>query len=268
MFENIQTIIFDLDGTLYQDDNYHKYYLHNLLENTGREDWESSFIDFVESVLKGEHLKMNAFYLSDKLETDDLSHYFCQLEESLVEDVSYHQALKSSNLIYLGDLWAVLNLLGKTSGMLEVKNGYEVFKATRKDMEAYATKGDEKLLDALLQAKEQYQTMLFSNTDEFLGSSYLTILGFQEAFTHIVYQADKPRDFLLNLEKLDPDIIKKPESILSIGDHGYNDLMPLQSIGGRTVWINPYKGINEPTYDLQLNSINELTMFLNKLLSN
>jgi len=267
MFENIQTIIFDLDGTLYQDDNYHKYYLHNLLENTGREDWESAFIDFVESTLKGEHLKMNAFYLSDKLETNSLDSYFAQLEASEVEGVSYHQALESSNLIYLGDLWALLNLLARTSGMLEVKNAYEVFKATRKDMETYATRGDEKLLQALLQAKKRYQTILFSNTDEPLGSSYLAILGFQDAFTHIVYKANKPRDFLLNLEKLDPTILQRPKSVLSIGDHGFNDLMPLQSVGGKTVWINPYTGINEPLYDIKLSSVNELTEFLNKLLS-
>jgi len=267
MFADIQTLIFDLDGTLYQDYNYHKYYLHNLLVNTEKEDWESVFIDFVESTLKGEHLKMNAFYLSDKLATDDLPQYFKQLEKCLVADVSYSQALKSNNLIYLGDLWALLTLLAKTSGMLEVKNGFEVFKATRKDMETYGQTGDEKLHKALLEAKKRYQTILLSNTDATLGASYLALLGFQDAFSHIIYKANKPRDFLTIIEKLDPGISLRPQSLLSIGDHGYNDLMPVQSIGGKTVWLNPYPGINEMKCDWKLSSVEELTVFLNKLLS-
>lgn len=39
-----------------------------------------------------------------------------------------------------------------------------------------------------------------------------------------------------------------PEALISIGDHAFNDLMPISAIGGQTLWIDPYPGIHEPEY--------------------
>jgi FMN phosphatase YigB (HAD superfamily) len=45
MNERIKVIVFDLDGTLYQDFTVHKQYLHFMVEGTDKEPWEHALVD-------------------------------------------------------------------------------------------------------------------------------------------------------------------------------------------------------------------------------
>lgn len=62
MRQEIDTIIFDLDGTIYQNTEFHRDYLRFLVDGTGLEAWADSLIAFADAVFAGERLVMNAFY--------------------------------------------------------------------------------------------------------------------------------------------------------------------------------------------------------------
>ena len=67
------------------------------------------------------------------------------------------------------------------------------------------------------------------------------------------------------LQALDPALLARPEALISIGDHAFNDLMPISAIGGQTLWIDPYPGIHEPEYTWCVHTLAELAAFLDTI---
>jgi len=235
-----------------------------LLE-TDKQSWESKLVEFVEEVMQGKQLSMNSFYSEATIVAENPDEYFVALKNSILPNMSYEESFITNDIIYLGDVWSVLLLIGETLGILKYKNRNDIFVLTRADMETYAQPGDPSLLDALMKAKEKYQTVLLSNATDQVAKSYLNILGFQNAFSFIAGHAGKPGKLFEALEIYYPGISKRPETILTIGDHAYNDLMPVKKAGGKTVWINPFVNINEPLYDVKLETISDLADYINQL---
>ena len=62
MKNDIETVVFDLDGTVYQNTVFHRDYLHFLVEGTGYEGWHTQLVEFAEQVYAGRRLQMNCFY--------------------------------------------------------------------------------------------------------------------------------------------------------------------------------------------------------------
>ena len=60
-------------------------------------------------------------------------------------------------------------------------------------------------------------------------------------------------------------LLARPEALISIGDHAFNDLMPISAIGGQTLWIDPYPGIHEPEYTWCVHTLAELAAFLDTI---
>ena len=265
MFDNIKTIVFDLDGTLYQDFQYHRVFLDILLEGTDKKAWQDDLITFVDEVMDGQHLDMNAFYRSLPMEIETLPEYLEALKKQIISNLDYQTALKTNDVLYMGDIWSVITLIGATLGIFKTKVPNDVYFATRMIMETYTLPGNTTLYQALLKAKERFQTVLLSNSQPDAGSRHLNILGFEGAFSEAVYHAQKPGKLLENLEKVFPGVTDEPETILTIGDHAFNDLIPIQAIGGKAIWMNPFPNFKEPQYDLTFSTLEELAEFLNTL---
>ena len=70
---------------------------------------------------------------------------------------------------------------------------------------------------------------------------------------------------IASLQALDPALLARPEALISIGDHAFNDLMPISAIGGQTLWIDPYPGIHEPEYTRCVHTLAELAAFLDTI---
>ena len=60
-------------------------------------------------------------------------------------------------------------------------------------------------------------------------------------------------------------LLARPEALISIGAHAFNDLMPISAIGGQTLWIDPYPGIHEPEYTWCVHTLAELAAFLDTI---
>ena len=102
MRQEIDTIIFDLDGTIYQNTEFHRDYLHFLVEGTAREGWVDSLIAFADAVFVGERLVMNAFYDASRIEASTPAAYFAALERALLPELTYEEALARADCLYNG----------------------------------------------------------------------------------------------------------------------------------------------------------------------
>ena len=265
MEERIKVIVFDLDGTLYQDFSFYKQYIHFMLEGTGKEGWERRLAEYVEEVLRGWRLKMNAFYRCKALKADDPEQYFALAEQAAAYGDAPQESAGANETIYLGDAWAVLTFIGYSIGVFGAERCQETYRRTRRAMEESGLSGSKRLRDAIERASTSRDTILLSNSDAETAHKLLEKLGYGGLFKRECFSVEKPYGLVDALESCLPGALEHPRTILAIGDHAYNDLEPLRRLGCRTLWMNPYPGIQEPAYDLRLKTIEELAEFLDGL---
>ena len=265
MREDIQTIVFDLDGTIYQNTVFHRDYLRFLVEGTGKADWADSLIAFADAVFRGERLVMNAFYDDAKIVAGTPETYFEALERALLPQLTYEEALDRAGCIYTGDAWAVVTLMGKTLGLLEDGRGDTVYRRTRDKMNADGMRGCERLRSAIQGLDGDFRAILLTNSYESTAVDFLRQLGFLNTFPEIVFSANKPAGMIDALRRRDAALLEHPERVLTVGDHAFNDLMPLQRLGCRSLWINPFDNIHTPAVDMTVRTPEELAGFLEGL---
>ena len=265
MREDIQTIVFDLDGTIYQNTVFHRDYLRFLVEGTGRADWSESLIALADAVFSGRRLVMNAFYADSRIEAETPEAYFCSLERALLPSLSYEEALGRTDCIYTGDAWAVVTLIGKTLGLLENGRSDAIYRLTRDKMNADGMRGSARLRSAICGLDGCVDAILLTNSYESTALDFLGQLGFLNTFPEIVFSANKPAGMVDALRRKRPALFERPERVLTVGDHAFNDLMPLQRLGCRTLWINPFDNIHTPGADMTVRTLDELAGFLEGL---
>lgn len=256
--ENVKTIVFDLDGTIYQNNDFCADYIHFLLEDTDKIQWEKPLAEFVDGILAGRNLTMNAYYKSDILPDTGIDDYFRGLKAARLPDMPFEEAIARSDVIYLGDAWAVTCLVGKTLGLLENGRGDNVYRKTREKMSRDGMFGDSRLREAIRELSRHYETVLLTNSYEQTARDFLVQLGFQGIFRKVVYSANKPYEMANSLALQCPQLRSCPESFLSVGDHAFNDLMPLKALGCRTLWINPFENVRRYNADITVGTLKEL----------
>ncbi|NMB01242.1 MAG: HAD family hydrolase [Firmicutes bacterium] len=267
MSKNFRTIVFDLDGTIYQNTTFHKDYIHFLVQNTKWALWEPALIEFTDRVFAGQALTMNRFYKNTPLNPQTPEEYFSALEQHLCPPISYDQALTRNDILYLGDAWAVVTLIGDTLGLLEGERRDQVYRLTRRHMEEQGMVGNATLKQAIQALTDFYDVILLSNSHEETALEFLRQLGYERLFPLICSSANKPFEMVTKLEEINPLIFAEPESVLSIGDHAFNDLMPIKEKGGRTVWLNPFPNIQRAECDLELHTLDDLVGYLKTLVN-
>lgn len=265
MHNNLKTIIFDLDGTIYQNTTFHRDYLHFLVQGTKWAQWEPALVEFAERVFAGQALVMNRFYKTTPLNPQTPSEFFSALEQQLCPPLTYQEALSRSDLLYLGDAWAVVTLIGDTLGLLAGERKDQIYRLTRRRMEEQGMEGSTSLRLAIKELTSWYDVILLSNSHEETALEFLRQLGFEGLFPLVCSGANKPFEMITKLEQTYPQIFTKPESVLSIGDHAFNDLMPIKEKGGRTVWLNPFPNIQRAECDLELQTLDDLVGYLKTL---
>ena len=248
MRQEIDTIIFDLDGTIYQNTEFHRDYLHFLVEGTAREGWVDSLIAFADAVFVGERLVMNAFYDASRIEASTPAAYFAALERALLPELTYEEALARADCLYTGDAWAVVTLMGQTLGLLDNGRGDAVYRRTRDKMSADGMTGCLRLRRAIQGLEGRCETILLSNSYESTAMEFLQQLGFEHTFQKFVFSANKPAGMVQALCAQDAALLDRPERVLSVGDHAFNDLLPLRRLGvpdavGQPVLQHPYAGV-------------------------
>ena len=254
------TVVFDLDGTIYQDTEFHRIYLKYLVQKTPYETWEKDLAAFADDVFAGKRLIMNSFYRIADGRFSCPGDFFNMLESSLAEK-------EEDKTVNLGDAWAVMEYIGRSLGLLENGRRQRVYAQTRLAMAQRGLKTDHRLHEALERLKERCYTVLMSNSYESTAREFLRSIGFEGAFSSEVFSAGKPQRMKEALAGVRPGALQNPRSLITIGDFAYNDLEPLGRLGAVTVWMNPYPCVHKPPCDLELQTTADLAEFLEMLKS-
>lgn len=255
----IKTVIFDLDGTVYQNNHFHRDYIHFLLEGTDKASWEDIIVTYIDDVYIGKHLSMNCVYDSKEISAETPDEFFSALEQSMLQRCNEVNDKVTVDGIYLGDAWAVVTLIGTTLGLLRHDRANEIYKRTRNKMSLDGMSGNPRLRKAITKLNTKCKTVLLTNSYEETARDFISKLGFENVFETIVFSAGKPEHAVESVERYCTDLKIHPETFLAIGDNALNDLIPFHKLGCKTVWVNPFLNICEPVYDYSVKSLDELS---------
>ena len=260
--KNIEVVMFDLDGTLYQDASFYKRYTELLFHEHKHEARVGEFLEDMASLLEGRHAcSIGDWYHpgSDTWTRGSVEHPVHRDwngQEVVIEPLPFSDIPS----IYTGDAWSIVAIFAAKYGVDEAQR-QRAFQQVRKEMLQGASSFErhQGLYDAIGQLTGVGAKLLMTNSPENTGSEFIAALGCLELFDKIVYGADKPH----GIERYMKEIMERDgwraDQILSIGDHAWNDLYPVQKLGGRTIWLSPYPSSDPSQWDVTLSTLDELT---------
>jgi FMN phosphatase YigB (HAD superfamily) len=253
IIEKSELLIFDLDGTLYEDTDHFDYYA-SLLQKRLPSDKQKLFIEEYQSMKDGRHIvAIGKAYDSNKdsvITIDPLTikatavHDWDGREWSNDEVFEIYKGelqFDFDNIIAIGDGWWLPYSTARHFGLTS-KDTQECYNATKEFMvtdefQLTKTPGLKKGLHTLKQDKE---LVLITNSDKDDVKRLLNELDLEGIFDRIVSSALKPKNTKKHFELLMEEYRLAPEKTVSIGDNFINEIAPALSLGMKALYIQPH----------------------------
>ncbi|GIO34814.1 MULTISPECIES: HAD family hydrolase [Paenibacillus] len=264
-FEDIKVVIFDMDGTLYQEDTFMERYIRYLLEGTEHEADTEAAVGMGKAIRSGEQAFGFGHFYHLK---DDL--LVIRLEDGLARGYAWDgssvpirkklykfDSILDGELLHIGDPWGIVAMLSLKYKLPAIKLG-EAFDRVRREMLAapYRFEVHGGLMQAIGELGVE-KRVLMTNTHPESGAEFLEFMQIRHIFEEVCFGAGKPAGLESYLTSLQRQGYKGHE-ILSVGDNPWNDLHPVKRIGGRTCFISPYPSHDSEAWDLRLTTLDEL----------
>jgi len=272
----VNVVIFDMDGTLYQEDTFVDRYIRYLLEGTPHEAETEDAVREAREMLSGLHpVRFGHFYHK----TD--AAFFVRGREGFssgrgwngepvdpkrLADASRREPEDDDALHYIGDPWGIVALFRWKYGVPESRL-QEAFARVRKEMisEPHRFARHRRLYDAIAGLRGvAHRIVLMTNTYQASGLEFLEYMGIERLFDEIICDARKPRGIESFVAKL-LEQGYEPREILSIGDNPWNDLAPVKRLGGRTCFASPYPSDDADGWDERARALDDLAALLERI---
>jgi FMN phosphatase YigB (HAD superfamily) len=274
---NVKAIVFDLDGTLYEETHHFEYYAAQVAKRL-REGDQHCFWEDYHSVLSGRHpLRIGSVYDAGKdlilfLQNGFVSEaYRWNGEKLAVAEVKaiYPGQVKIDldRLFSIGDLWWVPSSIGHHYGLTNEET-YAALLETRqwKMGPDFAMKGVPGLAETLQKLKNNVALILMTNSPEPDSEAILRKLKLADVFHHKIFQAGKPIKTASHLQTIRDRYHIQYEEMISIGDNLENDILPACRLGCRTIFIDAYRLAKQGDADVIVASMSECVSVLRRLL--
>ncbi|WP_404442934.1 HAD family hydrolase [Sutcliffiella horikoshii] len=273
--DNISTIVFDLDGTLYEDTHHFQYYA-DLLKNKLPAEKQTKFEEDYKAIEAGTHtLKMGRVY--DAKRNLILAHIdgkvtkgwtWDGVEVSQVKLTSYYPDTLQFDLfdmLSIGDLWWVPVSIAKHYG-LSSEEAYAAFLQTRKHMmtEDFLLEPLAEFANVLEKLHQKYTLILMTNSPQTDSDVILKKLGFTSYFHDKIYEANKPVHTADRLSYISQQHHVPYSQMLSVGDNYINEILPAALLGCKTICIDPFDLFKESEATYTVSGLTELSMLLDK----
>ena len=272
--QDIRVIVYDLDGTLYDDRSHFDYYARRLRERIPSSRRERFWDDYV-SITEGRHpLRFGMIYdaRADLLvEADAESRWILavrrwdgtEISSGQIQD-SYPEypklpATDMTSRLFIGDLWWVPAAAALHHGV-DRAAVHQAFMDTRDFMSGpqYRISPVPGLRQCLAALKASGITQLLAtNSPEPDSRALLAQLGLEDTLDGLRFDCNKP----LSSERLFTEVAAStgvaPAQLLSVGDNYHNEIVPAHEIGARTLFIDPHGYLHSGRWDLRVRTIPE-----------
>jgi len=264
LFQLSECIIFDLDGTLYEDTHHFQHYANLLKKGLVKKD-QLKFQEDYAKMVAGDHIvKIGRVYdyVNDTiLEVDSYTLKVTRAWDwngNETSTVDYTEPIQPNfdTMIAIGDGWWPPNVCARHYGHSDPQYAYnetKVFMAS----EHFKLSKITHLREALLHLKNKRQIVLLTNSDSEDVKRLLSLLNLQGVFAEIVTSARKPELTTEHFKNLIDKFNLKPKEALSVGDNFLNEIAPAEMLGMKSIFIDS-QNMDYPQYNgLKVNSISE-----------
>lgn len=246
--KDIKAVVFDLDGTLYEDTGHFNYYASRLKDKLPVEKAQN-FADDYNKVLENCHaLKIGRTYDVDRdliiLQDGKVSEVYQwngnKLSDGELENLYPEPVPCDMNkMINIGDLWWVPAAIALHYG-LNNKETYQAFLETREYMKGpdYDINPVPGLKEVLSKLKDNVRLVLVTNSPQPDSEALLGKLSLISLFDLKIFEAGKPALARKQFEKISKELEINYPKILSIGDNYLNEILPARQLGCQTIFID------------------------------
>lgn len=254
---DIGAVVIDLDGTLYPGSATVESYVSYVFDTIGDIQGGEEILAETLAILEGRHpiIGLGSFVRGEA----GTSTFEIEGDPS-VSPESY-----KDGWTYLGDAWSVVYFLAR-SRKIPRHVFIDGFHRSR-----YALAAGElsylptaRLRDALerLRTNDIY-TVMQTNSSEDSGWPTLEFLGVDSVFDEYIFNAEKPRGMGELFDRLERRLGIPADSIVSVGDHPWNDIVSAQQRGGRAIFITPFSGFPRERFSPRIDTIDEMVDLMN-----
>lgn len=272
----IQLIVFDLDGTLYEDTHHFQYNAQRINEELPKH-IQPQFEKEYALALENKHpLKIGRIYdvVHDRIlvqKRGTLMEVYNWEGHPVAEeemDRLYPERRVEVNLdtmISIGDMWWLASTIARHYGMSD-KLTYEAFLETREYMMGpeFSMSPVPGLKEVLEELRETRQLVLLTNSPEPDSTAIVKKLGLFEVFHQRIFQARKPTRTMEHFQHLMQKNNLPPEAILSVGDNAVNEIFPAKDLGCQTIYIDAHGIGGEGDADCIVSSVKDVVALFQK----
>ncbi|WP_185806910.1 HAD family hydrolase [Bacillus salinus] len=275
--ENIQVIIFDLDGTLYEDTHHFDFYAQRIKEYLPDEK-QSVFEQDYEAAVNGKHtlaigmvydaqedliLRQNKGYVIEAYSWDGSS----LSESDVVSKYGEKIVFDRERMFNVGDLWWIPNAIGRHYG-LGREETYEAFLKTREYMMTpeFVMKENKEFVSTLEKLSQTKKLVLLTNSPQPDSEVIVSKLGLSDVFDHKIFNGKKPVHTLQHFKAIQEKYSIDYTNILSVGDNYINEILPARELGCPTILIDSHQIGEDDHADYIVSNIAEATKILQTLI--
>lgn len=252
IIDKSKVLIFDLDGTLYEDTDHFDYYAKLLATDLPKNE-QRHFLKEYEAMKTGNHIvaigkgydvRRDSILTIDPMtleitEVHDWSGQAWTMEK-VHNTYDGPVAFDFENTIAIGDGWWLPFVTAKHFGVKDTHSRYNQTKEYMVTDQFQLTKTPG-LKEGLLQLKSDKQLVLMTNSDSEDVGRLLKELELDTIFEHIIPSAYKPVKTVETFHDIMRRYGVKPHETVSIGDNFINEIAPALKVGMHGVYINPHQ---------------------------
>jgi FMN phosphatase YigB (HAD superfamily) len=247
-----KVIVFDLDGTLYEDTHHFEYYAKRLQSKLPTEK-QAQFWEDYQLAQQGEHaLKVGRCYdvKRDLILVQEHNH----VNEAYTWDGSLQSGEEISifypnpividqlHIISIGDLWWLPITIARHYG-LSANHSYKAFLETRSYMMGpeFSMTRVPGFVETLTKLRQKgFKLTLLTNSPEPDSEVILTKLGLEKLFDLKIFEGKKPTHTAKRFSVIKEHFQVEYNQIVSVGDNWINEILPASELGCSTILIDPY----------------------------
>ncbi|WP_416730718.1 HAD family hydrolase [Fictibacillus sp. JL2B1089] len=252
IIDDAKLLIFDLDGTLYEDTDHFDYYCR-LLQKRVSEDKQKAFWDTYESMKKGTHpvvigkvydIKNDASVTVDPmtLQVTKVTSFDGEEwpQDKVRAEFSGELVYDFERLIAIGDGWWLPYATAMHFGLKQADT-WDCYNATKEYMvtDQFQLSKTLGLKQALQRLKEKKKVVLLTNSEREDVKRLLDELELQDLFHALYTESEKPLKTKEKLKTILNEYGVQPHEAVSIGDNFINEIAPALLMGLKAVYIQP-----------------------------
>ncbi|UOF92108.1 HAD family hydrolase [Fodinisporobacter ferrooxydans] len=250
-YSKVKLVIFDLDGTLYEDDDHFEYYAEQLKHRLP-EHLQASFSNDYNQAKDGK-LPLQIGRVYDQQKDWIFVQKAGEIEEvydwkgDAVDTPEWQRVygegwqIDFERIFSIGDSWWIPNAIARHYG-LGADKSHEAFIATRELMmkPEFRIAQIPRLAETIQKLQSEYGwiTVLMTNSPEIDSRVILQKLGLESYFAKFIFRARKPVRTKEIVQSLSEQFHVGYSKILSIGDNLINEILPVIQLGGQGIHIN------------------------------